>query len=66
MQITMNSDKHTENSQVDESMRDLVLAYIKAKNAEDDAKAEVILHEINELRRLTNDKVNTQHKNKSA
>ena len=56
MQITMNSDKHTENSQVDESMRDLVLAYIKAKNAEDDAKAEVILHEINQLRRLTNDK----------
>ena len=61
-----NSEEHIKNSQVDESMKDLVLAYIKAKNADDDAKAEVILHEINELRRLTNDKVNTQHKNKSA
>ena len=66
MQIMTNSEEHIKNSQVDESMKDLVLAYIKAKNAEDDAKAEVILHEINELRRLTNDKVNTQHKNKSA
>ena len=66
MQIMTNSEEHTKNSQVDESMKDLVLAYIKAKNADDDAKAEVILHEINELRRLTNDKVNTQHKNKSA
>mgnify|MGYP001408871292 CR=1 FL=1 len=66
MQIMTNSEEHIKNSQVDESMKDLVLAYIKAKNADDDAKAEVILHEINELRRLTNDKVNTQHKNKSA
>ena len=64
MQIMTNSEEHIKNSQVDESMKDLVLAYIKAKNADDDAKAEVILHEINELRRLTNDKVNTQHKNK--
>ena len=56
MQITMNSDKHTENSQVDDSMRDLVLAYIKAKNAEDNAKADLLLHEINQLRRITNDK----------
>ena len=66
MQIMTNSEEHIKNSQVDESLKDLVLAYIKAKNADDDAKAEVILHEINELRRLTNDKVNTQHKNKSA
>ena len=66
MQIMTNSEEHIKNSQVDESMKDLVLAYIKAKNADVDAKAEVILHEINELRRLTNDKVNTQHKNKSA
>ena len=56
MQIMTNSEEHIKNSQVDESMKDLVLAYIKAKNADDDAKAEVILHEINELRRLTNDK----------
>ena len=37
-------------------MRDLILAYIKAKNAEDAAKAETLLDEINQLRRLTNDK----------
>ena len=54
--MKQNSNEHTSNSQVDDSMKDLVLAYIKAKNAEDDAKAETILHEINELRRLTNDK----------
>ena len=54
--MKQNSKEHTSNSQVDDSMKDLVLAYIKAKNAEDDAKAETILHEINELRRLTNDK----------
>ena len=54
--MKQNSNEHISNSPVDDSMRDLVLAYIAAKNAEDDAKAEVILHEINELRRLTNDK----------
>ena len=54
--MKQNSNEPTSNSQVDESMKDLVLAYIKAKNAEDDAKAETILHEINQLRRLTNDK----------
>ena len=54
--MKQNSSEHTSNSPVDESMRSLVLAYMKAKNAKDDAKAELILHEINELRRLTNDK----------
>ena len=54
--MKQNSNEHTSNSQVDDSMKDLVLAYIKAKNADDDAKAEGILHEINQLRRLTNDK----------
>ena len=54
--MKQNSSEHTSNSPVDESMRNLVLAYIAAKNADDDAKAETILHEINELRRLTNDK----------
>ena len=54
--MKQNSNEHTSNSQVDDSMRDLVLAYIAAKNADDDAKAESLLHEINELRRLTNDK----------
>ena len=54
--MKQNSNEHTSNSQVDNNMRDLILAYIAAKNAEDDAKAETLLHEINELRRLTNDK----------
>ena len=54
--MKQNSNEPTSNSQVDDSMRDLVLAYIKAKNADNDAKAEGILHEINQLRRLTNDK----------
>ena len=54
--MKQNSNEPTSNSQVDDSMRDLILAYIKAKNAEDDAKAETLLDEINQLRRLTNDK----------
>jgi len=54
--MKQNSNEPTSNSQVDDSMRDLVLAYIKAKNADDDAKAEGILHEINQLRRLTDGK----------
>ena len=52
----MNSDSNTTNSQVDENLKDLILAYIKAKNAEDNAKADLLLHEINQLRRITNDK----------
>tara|TARA_B100000925_G_scaffold172225_1_gene129813 strand:+ start:638 stop:796 length:159 start_codon:yes stop_codon:yes gene_type:complete len=52
----MNSDSNTTNSQVDDNMKDLILAYIKAKNAEDNAKADLLLHEINQLRRITNDK----------
>ena len=54
--MKQNSNEPTSNSQVDDNMRDLILAYIAAKNADDDAKAETLLHEINELRRLTNDK----------
>jgi len=54
--MKQNSSEHTSNSPVDDGMRDLVLAYMKAKNADDDAKADLILHKINELRRLTNDK----------
>ena len=54
--MKQNSKEPTSNSQVDDNMRDLILAYIKAKNAEDDAKAETLLHEINQLRRLTIDK----------
>tara|TARA_B100000614_G_scaffold13714_1_gene11526 strand:+ start:665 stop:823 length:159 start_codon:yes stop_codon:yes gene_type:complete len=52
----MNSDSNTTNSQVDDNLKDLILAYIKAKNAEDNAKADLLLHEINQLRRITNDK----------
>ena len=54
--MKQNSKEPTSNSQVDDSMRDLVLAYIKAKNADDEAMAEEILHEINQLRRLTDGK----------
>ena len=54
--MKQNSNEPTSNSQVDESMKELVLAYIKAKNADNNVKAEDILHEINQLRRLTNDK----------
>ena len=54
--MKQNSNEPTSHSQEDESKKELVIAYIKAKNADDDAKAEGILHEINQLRRLTNDK----------
>jgi len=42
----MNSQK------IDESMRGLVMNYIHAQNKGDHATAEVILHEINTLRKL--------------
>ena len=56
IQMKQNSDEHTSNSPLEDDMRDLILAYVKAKNADDDAKADLLLHQINELRRLTNDK----------
>ncbi len=62
----MNLENNITNSQVNDNLKDLILAYINAKNAKDDAKAETLLYEINQLRRITNDKINTQHKNKSA
>ena len=37
---------------VDESMRTLVMEYIKAQNEKRFADAEVILHEINTMRKL--------------
>lgn len=40
---------------VDESVRALVLAYISAKNREDFAQAELILHEIKQIRRLVDE-----------
>jgi hypothetical protein len=55
--MKQNSDEHTSNSPLDsEDMRELILAYVKAKNADDDAKADLLLHQINELRRLTHGK----------
>ena len=51
--MNQNSDEHTSNSQkVDESLRALIMDYINAQNSGDEAKAEVILHNINEMRRL--------------
>ena len=43
---TMKSEK------LDDSLRALVLEYIKVHNSGDHSKAEEILHEINTLRRL--------------
>ena len=37
--MKQNSDEHTSNSPLEEDMRDLILAYVKAKNADDDAMA---------------------------
>ena len=49
----MNSKKGSMNSQkIDESMRGLVMNYIHAHNRGDHATAEVILHEINTMRKL--------------
>ena len=51
--MSMNSKKGSMNSQkIDESMRGLVMNYIHAQNKGDHATAEVILHEINTLRKL--------------
>ena len=48
-----NSNESTPDSQkVDESLRALIMDYINAQNSGDEAKAEVILHNINEMRRL--------------
>ena len=52
--MNKNSENDTFNSQmVDESMKTLVLEYIKAQNEKRFADAEVILHEINTMRKLT-------------
>ena len=48
-----NSKENTQDSnKVDESLRALIMDYINAQNSGDEAKAEVILHNINEMRRL--------------
>ena len=55
--MNKNSNEDTLNSsKVDESMRTLIMEYIKAQNEKRFADAEVILHEINTMRKLTNEK----------
>jgi hypothetical protein len=51
--MNKNSKDDTLNSQkVDDTMRTLVMGYIKAQNEKRFADAEVILHEINTMRKL--------------
>ena len=55
--MNKNSREDIINSEmVDESMRTLVMEYIKAQNEKRFADAEVILHEINTIRKLTDEK----------
>ena len=48
-----NSNESTPDSQkVDDSIKALIMEYIDAHNSGDEAKAEVLLHNIREMRRL--------------
>lgn len=48
-----NSNEHTPDSQkVDDSIKALILEYIDAHNSGQHAKAELILHNIKQMRRL--------------
>ena len=49
-------DDILKSQKVDESMRTLIMEYIKAQNEERFADAEVILHKINTMRKLSDDK----------
>ena len=52
--IQMNSEDDTLKSQkVDESMKALIMEYIKAQNEDRLSDAEVILHKINTMRKLS-------------
>ena len=54
--MNKNSENDTFNLQmVDESMKTLIMEYIKAQNEDRFADAEVILHEINTMRKLCDD-----------
>ena len=54
--MKMNSNNSTVKSEkLDDSLRALVLEYIKVHNSGDHSKAEELLHEINTLRRLCNE-----------
>ena len=51
--MKMNSEDDTLKSQkVDDSMKSLIMEYIKAQNEDRLADAEVILHKINTMRKL--------------
>ena len=55
--MKMNSEDDTLKSQkVDESMKALIMEYIKAQNEDRFADAEVILHKINTMRKYPKDK----------
>ena len=49
-------DDILKSQKVDESMRTLIMEYIKAQNEDRFADAEVILHKINTMRKLSDDK----------
>ena len=52
--MKMNSEDDTLKSQkVDDSMKALILEYIKARNEDRLSDAEVILHKINTMRKLS-------------
>ena len=52
--MKMNSEDDTLKSQkVDESMKALIMEYIKAQNEDRLSDAEVILHKINTMRKLS-------------
>ena len=54
--IQMNSEDDTLKSQkVDDSMKSLIMEYIKAQNEDRLADAEVILHKINTMRKYPKD-----------
>ena len=54
--MNKNSNEDTLKSQkVDDTMKSLILEYIKAQNEKRFADAEVILHEINTMRKLCDD-----------
>ena len=54
--MQMNSKHTTSKSQkVDDSMRALILEYMNHSNSGNHAEAEVILHKINTMRKLTDD-----------
>ena len=55
--MKMNSEDDTLKShKVDESMKSLIMEYIKAQNDKRFADAEVILHKINTMRKYPKDK----------